>query len=724
MGDSSPQARAGSVLHVSAATSMVDAFSREIEALTDLDVISAGTVNDALEILDTRNDVYCIVSDYDVPDIDGLAFLQSVRAQYPDLPFILFTSEGNEKVASKAISARVTDYLIQEQFHDQWEELAALIEESVFYHKSQRTLADPESRVNVVLETLPDSVVIVQDGSFRYANGNALGLFGIESLETISDRGVIDFISADSQEITTSSLDAIQAGETHVDQLGSTVVGQEGRSTRVEMTAFSIRWRGSKAILLILRDISEREEKQLELRRFKQAVEAAGQAIFITDTDGVIEYVNPAFEVITGYGAEEAIGKTPGILKSGEMSSEYYEELWDTILSGGTWEEELTNQRKNGELYHAHQIIAPITDGEGDIQAFVAIQTDVTERVQQERKLRELKQRRYESMFNSIRDAVLIADTDGKIVNCNPAFTELFGYELDEIEGKPTEYVYESEEEFEEVGEDLEAQWSGSQSTTILNYEKKSGQVFPGETSVYYLRNHEGDVTGFVGLIRDVSERKDRTRQLQNIDNVLRHNIRNEINIVQGTAELIRDSTTGEVGTWAQKIIDTSKGLLETADKARLITELLAGPPTLQTIDLADRLNTAVAEIADSHPAAEITLSTPETCEITASPEIYQALEELIENAIGHSDQEQPTVEISMERRNGMVSVAVADDGPGIPEMEQKVLKREANIGPLYHGSGMGLWLVNLIVQRSDGVLEFDENEPRGSVVTINLPDD
>jgi PAS domain S-box-containing protein len=108
------------------------------------------------------------------------------------------------------------------------------------------------------------------------------------------------------------------------------------------------------------------------------AVEHAADAIVITDDEGTIEYANPAFEEITGYSREAVIGQNPRILKSGEQNGAYYAELWETILSGEVWEEEIVNETKSGERYVAHQTITPVTDGDGTVQKFVGIQRDVT----------------------------------------------------------------------------------------------------------------------------------------------------------------------------------------------------------------------------------------------------------------------------------------------------------------------------------------------------------
>lgn len=133
---------------------------------------------------------------------------------------------------------------------------------------------------------------------------------------------------------------------------------------------------------------------------FRRAVEASGHSIYFTDENGVVEYVNPAFEETTGYSAEEAVGRTPRILKSSEHDRAFYETLWDTITAGEIWRNELINERKSGELYVVYQTIAPVTDGSGAITNFVAINVDVTERYTYKRHL-ELQNERLDD-FSSV----------------------------------------------------------------------------------------------------------------------------------------------------------------------------------------------------------------------------------------------------------------------------------------------------------------------------------
>ncbi|OQZ00843.1 MAG: hypothetical protein B6D35_05015 [Candidatus Brocadia sp. UTAMX2] len=135
-------------------------------------------------------------------------------------------------------------------------------------------------------------------------------------------------------------------------------------------------------------EIAQRRRTEGELRKLFNAVEQSPCSVVITDVQGKIEYVNPKFSRATGYAPEEVIGQNPRVLKSGEKPSEEYKRLWDTITSGGEWEGEFHNKRKNGELYWEYASISPIRNHEGVITHFVAIKEDITERKRTEEELR------------------------------------------------------------------------------------------------------------------------------------------------------------------------------------------------------------------------------------------------------------------------------------------------------------------------------------------------
>jgi two-component system NtrC family sensor kinase len=209
------------------------------------------------------------------------------------------------------------------------------------------------------------------------------------------------------------------------------------------------------AAIETLLDITERKLAEEEHRILSWAVDNNPNSIVITDPDGTIEYVNHKFCTLTGYSAAEAIGKTPRILKSGEMSPEEYAGLWRTISQGKNWHGEFHNRKKSGELYWESASIAPITDDQGSIIRYLSVKEDITQRKIYEAELlnnteelllkhSELNamfslvnsgKREWEDTMDSIPEMVLMCDPSGAITRCNRAVTSFTGFSYDRILG-------------------------------------------------------------------------------------------------------------------------------------------------------------------------------------------------------------------------------------------------------------------------------------------------
>lgn len=132
--------------------------------------------------------------------------------------------------------------------------------------------------------------------------------------------------------------------------------------------------------LIVFRDITERKRNELQLQELSRAVEQSPTSVIITDTNGVITFVNPFFTMLTGYAPSEAIGRNPNIVQSGQTPDEVYQAMWQTILSGRVWDGEFLNKKKNGELYWVHTVMSPVLDSNANTQSFIAVQQDITER--------------------------------------------------------------------------------------------------------------------------------------------------------------------------------------------------------------------------------------------------------------------------------------------------------------------------------------------------------
>ena len=497
----------------------------------------------------------------------------------------------------------------------------------------------------------------------------------------------------------------------------SVLVSTVDEIVSLPMQQAELEWR-IQALLRLRNQSLTLQSKTDELRRFREAVDASGHAIFITDPDGVFEYVNPAFEEITGYGRAEVLGGTPRQLKSGEMSDAYYEDLWNTITSGDRWEAEIVDQKKDGTYYSAYQTVAPIPDGEGGVSAFVAVQTDVTARKELRKGLK-----RHREVVQRLEDPIMLQDEDGTFRLVNEALADFAGLSKEELLGE-TEHRFMNEEAATRIerkkAEVMEAEQPITY--TISPDFERSDRNATFSTNRYPYYDGDGELTGTFAICRDVTDLEERTRQLHVIDNILRHNLRNDLTIIRGLADQIRGRTSGDVADTAETILTHTDDLMSTGEKSRSITDLLSEDPTPGSIDVTSVIRSVVDGLTAVRANVRLDANMPERAVASTTLKIREAIEELVRNAVIHSDRDVPSIEIRVETTDEAVTVSVIDDGPGIPEMDRAVLETGQAIDDMYHGSGLGLWLVYWIVSRSGGSIAVSDPEPQGTDVTISLP--
>jgi len=161
----------------------------------------------------------------------------------------------------------------------------------------------------------------------------------------------------------------------------------QGEYRRVEFALNKVDVEAAPMIIVVARDVTHQQQTQAMLRKLSSAVEQTADSVVITNREGVIEYVNPAFVVTTGFSAEAAIGKTPRLVKSGRHSPAFYEQLWSTILNGEVFRAVLTNRRQDGEIYYEEKTITPLRNANGEITHFVSTGKNVTARIRAEERL-------------------------------------------------------------------------------------------------------------------------------------------------------------------------------------------------------------------------------------------------------------------------------------------------------------------------------------------------
>jgi PAS domain S-box-containing protein len=256
-------------------------------------------------------------------------------------------------------------------------------------------------------------------------------------------------------------------------------------------------------------ELRERKQAEDQLRKLSCAVEQSPAIVVITDLNGNIEYVNPKFSRVTGYTREEALGKNPRILKSGELNAEAYEKLWRTITPGGEWRGEFHNKKKNGELYWESAVISPIRNSEGVITHFLAVKEDITERKRAEAELKE-ERHLLQTLMDNLPDTIYFKDRASQFIRINTALANKF--EL----SHPAQAVGKTDFDFHSAEH---AQKARSDEQEIIRTGQplvgKEEQVTRPDGSMPWfsitkmpLRDANGNIIGTFGVSRDITIRK------------------------------------------------------------------------------------------------------------------------------------------------------------------------------------------------------------------------
>ena len=243
--------------------------------------------------------------------------------------------------------------------------------------ENEKALKESEGRFRELFagNRTVELIIDPDDGAIIEANRAAEHFYGYER-KTLVSMKISDINTLSEEDVVAEMRRANKEKRNHFifkHQLA------DGDIRTVEVHSGPILWNGKKVLYSIVHDITARKQAEERLRKLSQAVEQAGESVVITDREGIIEYVNPAFTKITGYTPDEAIGKTPRILKSGRQTKAFYEEMWKTITNGQVWQRSIVERRKDGTLYPATMSIAPIFNDANEITHYVGIQQDMTE---------------------------------------------------------------------------------------------------------------------------------------------------------------------------------------------------------------------------------------------------------------------------------------------------------------------------------------------------------
>lgn len=329
---------------------------------------------------------------------------------------------------------------------------------------------------------------------------------------------------------------------------------------------------------------------------------------------------------------------------------------------------------------------------------------------------------RFRRMFESASDGLLLVDPDADaLVDCNDRVCELLGYDRSALRTiAPSTICRDDLDAFQQLV--ATALDTGRARADELLLRHRDGSRIPVEVSAAEL---ELDGTDHVlASVRDVRDRKHREQALSVFNRVLRHNIRNDMNVIIGRASMLEDAmASGDEQAHLARILDTARGLTELGEKARTFGQLDERDPDADSVEIGPLIDRVIESLAEAHPDARITVRGDADAVAAVEPTLDVAIRELLENAIKHATTDAPTVAVDIDSDGDDVTVRVADEGPGLPEQDRAVLEGGSET-PLDHGSGLGLWLANWVVTAAGGSISVPEAGPDGSVVALSLPAD
>ena len=500
----------------------------------------------------------------------------------------------------------------------------------------------------------------------------------------------------------------------------------------------------------IMRDITDRKRAEEELLKFRLGIEKSIDAIFITDINGTILYINPAFEKIYGYSTEEALGKTPRILKSGLAPQEIYKQFWDTLLAKKIVSGELFNKTKDGRILNIEGSVNPILDKDGRIIGFLAIQRDISERKKVEKHIRESEER-YRNIVELSTDMICMADREGNFIFMNDAGYNILEASPEEVIGKPFLiwiHMQDRERTFKKFSEMIH------RGIDVFDFENrfvsKGGRVINVAHNVRVNRNDKGEITGTQGIARDITEHK-KAEEVRNENRSLElasrtkseflanmsHELRTPLNSIIGFSELLKMNQSGELGVKQQKYVDnvltSGKFLLNLINDILDLSKVEAGKIELSFEKMPvhaviDDTSNLIKESAakrmiflkkEFDPALEF---------IEADPQRFkQILFNLLSNAVKFNKKEGGTVTITTKKKGFLAVISVADTGIGIKEEDMGRLFREfqqldSGSSRAYGGTGLGLSISKKLVELHGGEITVKSTEGEGSTFTFSLP--
>ena len=470
----------------------------------------------------------------------------------------------------------------------------------------------------------------------------------------------------------------------------------------------------------------------------------------VTEDGLLVSASNGLAEMFGFTGPEELINQSISCIY---MNPDQRAKLKKTLAEKGEVDNYTTRlKRKDGSSFRAN-ITARAILHNGKLKYYDGIIRDIDHQMKTEENLARSEEK-FRSFFRNIRDAIIVTDRHGIITDCNPAFTELFGYSAEEMLGKNTSYLYGGEENYRSVGDNISEKLNNEGPFIYtIEYKKKSGDLFTGETGLFYLKNEKNENTGYIASIRDDTQRslaeksllkaKQKAEEADRLKTAfianMSHEIRTPMNAVLGFAEFLTDPglSRSDLKDFVKIIQENGSALINLIDDIMDVSRIESGDLKLEFQEyemnevLRNIYNTIIPHFKPrSSSAVNTRLILPEkNAEIILTTDVQrlrQILYNLISNAFKFT--EEGIIEVGYELLpDAKFRIYVKDSGIGVePEKQELIFERfrraDESTTRKYSGTGIGLTIAKKLMEMLHGKIWVESAAGRGSVFYCEFP--